>query len=253
MRLEGKVAIVTGAGSGIGRGVSLRFAEEGASIVVADIDGPRAAETVALVGEAGGNAVAVTADVSKGVDVKRLFSEALSAFDGFDILANTAGILTWAPLLEITEEMWDRMLEVNLKSMFLCTQEAARYWVREKRKGRIVNLGSVNSDYAIPGNAHYSAAKGAVKMFTRAAAVELAPYRINVNAVGPGGTQTNITEAFQDPEQVAAMEKNLPWGRIAQPRDIANVILMLASDDAEYVSGQLVFVDGGLTSKMPGT
>ncbi len=253
MRLKDKVAIVTGAGSGIGRGVALRFAEEGARIVAADIDGRRAAETVALVGEAGGNAVPVTADVSKSEDVKRLFSEALAAFGSFDILINNAGILTWAPLLELTEEMWDRMLDVNLKSMFLCTQEAARFWVRERRPGKIVNLGSVNSEFAIAGAAHYCAAKGGVKMFTRSAAVELAPYKINVNAVGPGGTQTNITEAFQDQAQVAEMEKSLLWGRIAQPRDIANAILMLASDDAEYVTGQLVLVDGGTTAKLAGT
>ncbi len=247
MRLNGKVAIVTGGSSGIGRGVCLRFAEEGAALVVADIDGRRAEETAALVRKAGGQAAPVAADVSRRTDVQRLFAQALSAYGRYDILVNNAGILTWAPILELTEEAWDRVMDVNLKSMFLTIQEAARYWVRERRPGKIVNLGSVNSEFAVVGNAHYAASKGGVKMLTRSAALELAPHRINVNAVGPGGTQTNITEALRDPERVKEMGKMVPWGRIAQPRDIANVILFLASDDAEMVTGELVLVDGGKT------
>ncbi|MBI3742863.1 MAG: SDR family oxidoreductase [Chloroflexi bacterium] len=247
MRLKDKVAVITGAGSGIGRGVCLRFAEEGASIVAADVNLKNAQETVAMVTAKGAKATAVACDVSKAADVRRMFAEALHAFGRFDVLVNNAGILSWSPIIEMKEEDWDRIQSVNLKGVFLCTQEAARYWVRGKRGGRIVNLGSVNSEFAALNNAHYAASKGGVKMFTRSAALEFAPYHINVNAVGPGGVQTNISPRLADPKTALEAGKEVPWGRIGQPRDIANVILFLASDDAEYVTGQLLIVDGGKT------
>ncbi len=248
MRLNDKVAIVTGAGSGIGRGICVRFAEEGANIVAADINRDGAERTAALVGELGRQAVVVTADVSRRADVQRIFTATLQRFKTFDILVNNAGILTYASILELTEEAWDKVMGTNLKSMFHCTQEAARYWVREKRPGKIVNLGSLNSELAIAGIPHYCASKGGVRMFTRACALDLAPYKINVNAIGPGGTQTNIIPLFQDPAGVEQVAKSNPWGRIGQPRDIANMALFLASDEADYITGELFMVTGGATA-----
>lgn len=250
MRLSGKVAVVTGAGSGIGRGICLRFAEEGAKIVAADYQEKGNEETARLVRERGGDAVTVTADVSKRADVQRIFAKAMERHKGYDILVNNAGILTSGSILELTEEAWDRVIAVNLKSMFLCTQEAARYWVANKRQGKIVNLGSVNSEFAVPGHPHYCASKGGVKMFTRAVALELAPYGINVNAIGPGGTQTMISPNFSKPEVVEQIAKGVPLGRMAQPRDMANLALFLASDDAAYITGQLIFSDGGKTARL---
>lgn len=251
MRLKDKVAIITGAGSGIGRGACLRFAEEGAAVVAVDIVPQRVEETVALVTEAEGRAVPVVADVSKSDDVQRLFAEALSAFGSYDILINNAGILTWAPLWELEEDDWDRVMAVNVKSMFLCIKEAARYWMREKRPGKIVNTASISSEYANLGNAHYSASKGAVTMLSRAAALELAPYKINVNCVGPGGVMTNISPKLQDPATAAEGAKLVPLGRNGEPRDIANMMLFLASDDADWITGQMYLVDGGRMIGIP--
>ncbi|MBI3743553.1 MAG: SDR family NAD(P)-dependent oxidoreductase, partial [Chloroflexi bacterium] len=166
MRLKDKVAVITGAGSGIGRGMAQRFAEEGADIVAADVNAKGAKETAALVRKAGRQAIAVTADVSRRADVQRMFAAAKERFGHYDILINNAGILTWGSILELPEEDWDRVLAVNLKSMYLCCQETARYWVKEKIRGKIVNLGSFNSERAIPRIPHYCASKGGVKLFT---------------------------------------------------------------------------------------
>ena len=250
MRLKGKVAIVTGAGSGIGRGICLRFAEEGARIVAADYQEKGNEETARLVREKGGEAVTVTGDVSKRPDVQRIFARALEHYKGYDILINNAGILTSGSILELTEEAWDKVIAVNLKGMFLCTQEAAKYWVTNKRPGKIVNMGSVNSEFAVPGHPHYCASKGGVKMFTKAVALELAPHGINVNAIGPGGTQTMISPSFAKPEVVEQIGKGVPLGRMAQPRDIANLALFLVSEDGAYITGQLIFSDGGKTARL---
>ncbi|MCH7552856.1 MAG: glucose 1-dehydrogenase [Chloroflexi bacterium] len=250
MRLKDKVAIVTGGGSGIGQGICRRFAQEGARLVIADIDPVRLRETADIVAKDGAEAVTVEADVSQRADVQRIFEAALERFQGFDILVNNAGILTWGSILDLPEEDWDRVLAVNLKSMFLCTQQAARFWVEKGRPGRVINMGSVNSEAALPGIPHYCASKGGVRMFTKAVALDLAPHKINVNAVGPGGTQTNLIPTFSDPEQLAQMGQAIPLGRVAQPQDIADVALFLASDDSKYVTGQLIMVDGGATAKL---
>lgn len=250
MRLGGKTAIITGGASGIGRGICLRFAEEGANIVVADLNHVGADETADRLREQGHNCLSVYADVSDQADVLRLFERTLEHFGSYEILVNNAGILaSFTNVADLTEEQWDRTMKVNLKSMYLCSQQAARYWVRERKFGRIVNLGSANSDYALPDLSDYCASKGAIKAFTRAAAVDLAQYGITVNAIGPGGTQTNITSAFLDPENIPKMDPTIPLGRVAQPLDQANVALFLASDEASYITGELVLVTGGRSAR----
>ena len=249
MRLQGKVAIVTGGGSGIGRGICIRFAEEGADIVVADIDEEGAEQTAALVGELGRQAVTVVADVSKRDEVKRLLSDALARFGTFDILCNNAGILRWGSIIDASEEDWDRVMDVNLKGVFLCTQEAARYWVEQGKPGKIVNTDSASAEFALPEQSAYCASKGGVKMFTKAAALDLAQHKINVNAIGPGGTETNISANSNRPGwRPQGAGGAVPLGRGGTPRDMANVALFLASDDADYITGELLMVTGGRTS-----
>ena len=250
MRLESKTAVVTGAGSGIGRAIARRFVEEGARIVVNDLLPERADETVDLIAKQGGEAVATAGDVADRPYVERMFALALQRFGGYDILVNNAGITGRAALLEMTDENWDRVLRVNLRSMFICTQEAARYWMQEGRRGKIVNLGSVASIRGIVGLAHYVASKGGVKQFTEASAMELAPHKINVNAVGPGSIPTNIGQSGGDaPVDPAAQRERLaaiiPVGRSGEARDIANGALFLASEEADYVTGHLLVMDGG--------
>jgi glucose 1-dehydrogenase len=248
MRLAGKLALVTGAGGGIGRGIAERFAEEGAKVAVADIDGERAHETAALIGS---SAVPLVADVSRRDDVQALLATTLELLGGLDILVNNAGILTWGSILDLPEAEWDRVMAVNLKSMYLCTQEVARYWVGAGRRGRIVNLASLSSELAIAGQSHYCASKGGVKMFTRATALDLAPHSINVNAVAPGNIpNTNIIGAHPDPAFLDAARRANPWGRVGEPRDVANAALFLVSDEADYITGHTLFVDGGRSAAM---
>ncbi len=250
MRLQGKVAIVTGGGSGIGQATALRLAEEGARVVVNDVDDTRLAETVEKIEALGGEAFSVNADITSKADVQRLVDAALAHFAVFDILVNNAGVLTRASLLDLPEEEWDRVLAVNLKGMFLCTQAAGRHWAHTERPGKVVNIASISAEMAHPNQVHYCASKGGVKMFTRAAALDLAPYKVNVNAVGPGSTPTNISEGSRDATRTEAVNSVIPLGRRAEPRDIANTVLFLCSEEADYLTGQIVYVDGGHSLQM---
>ena len=253
MRLRNKVAVVTGAGSGIGQGIALRFAEEGAKVVVDDIMAERAHETVARIKAEGGDAVAVKADVTKRTEVRRMLQTALDRYGWYDILVNNAGRISYAPFLELSEEDWDNVMALNNRAVYLCTQEAAREWVGRSRPGRVVNIGSVAGEMAREGMAHYSASKAAVRMFTRAVALELAPHKITVNCVAPGavpGTRIGGGSGQVSPEALAMFSRSQPMGRVATPRDIANAALFYASDDAGYVSGQITYVDGAWGTRL---
>ena len=250
MRLAGKVAIVTGGGSGIGQATALRLAEEGARVVVNDILDARLADTVGAIQKSGGDSTGINADITSKDDVQRLVDVTLEHFRGLDILVNNAGVFSRASVLDTAEEDWDRVLATNLKGTFLCTQAVGRYWVREERRGKIVNIASINAEMAMPEQSHYCASKGGVRMFTRAVAMDLAPYKINVNAVGPGSTPTNISPASKDPSRTEAVSRVIPLGRRAEPRDIANAVVFLCSSDADYVTGQIVYVDGGHSVRM---
>lgn len=246
MRLQDRVAIVTGAGSGNGRGISLRLAEEGAKIVVADVSEVGAGETVAMIEAMGGQALLVTADVSQRSQVETMVKITLQHFGQIDILVNNAGVETLVPFLELPESEWDRILAVNLKGPFLCGQAVAREMAQAGEGGKIVNIASINSAIALPGQAHYVSSKGGLLMLTKAMALDLAPYNINVNAVGPGVIETAMTaNSLSNPARVEMFLNHIPLKRIGQPRDIANAVLFLASDEADYITGTILYVDGG--------
>ncbi len=247
-RLDGKVAIVTGGGQGMGRAVSLRLAREGATVVVAELVPRHADEVANEIRAQGGTASAIVTDVSRLADVRRLFEETGSVHGRCDILVNNAGIGVGKPVLDYSEEDWDRQMAVNVKGVFFCSQEAARLMAPRKR-GKIVNFASVSAFVASsrPGVA-YDTSKGAVRQMTISMAAELAPLGINVNAVAPGTVETEMTRASISTEQGRAWQlARIPMGRLGKPDDIAGVVLFLCSSDADYITGHVLVADGGWT------
>lgn len=251
-RLAGKVALVTGGAAGIGRGICLRFANDGADVCVADIDADGAEETVKLVRKCGRKACAVQADVTDPGDTRRMIAAALSDLGRLDIAVANAGISRGGPLLDARLTDWQAVLDVNVTGVFLTVQAAARAMVDQGRGGKIIVISSVASERTGPGVGVYSASKAAVRMLTRSWAVELAQHRINVNAIGPGLIDTAMTahrlHGPDAPNDPAAEPWSIPWGRVGQPQDVAALATFLASDDADYMTGQTVFVDGGMTA-----
>ena len=246
MRLKDRVAIVTGAGSGNGRGIALRFAQEGARVVAADVDIDEARKTGVLVDREGGEAFAVHADVSRREQVSEMVEATENRFGGIDILVNNAGVETLVPLLDLEESEWDRIIDINLKGAFLCAQIAARAMVSAQTPGAIVNIASINAKIALAGQAHYTSSKGGLIMLTKSMALDLAPHGIRVNAIGPGVIETRMTErSLSDPRRRAMLLSKVPLGRVGQPRDVANAALFLASDEASYITGTTLYVDGG--------
>lgn len=247
-RFAGLVAVVTGAGRGMGRAVALRLAGEGARVVVAEVSPEHARSVAAEVRSAGGDALPVVADVSSADEVAALFDAAIKAYGQVDILINNAGIGIGKPLLDYTEADWDRQMGVNVKGVFLCSQAAVRLML-PRRSGKIVNFASTSAFVASsrPGVA-YDTSKGAVRQMTVSMAAELAPHGINVNAVAPGTVATEMTrESVSTPEGLAWQLARIPMGRLAQPDDVAGVVLFLASSEADYVTGHTFVVDGGWT------
>jgi glucose 1-dehydrogenase len=254
--LAGQTALVTGAASGIGAGVARALAAAGAAVVVNYVAGAEQAE--AVVGEirdAGGIAMAVRADVSREDDVQAMFRATLEAWDGLDILVSNAGIQKDAAVTEMTLAQWNAVLGVNLTGAFLCAREAARTMIRRgirpgvsRAAGKIVCVSSVHEVIPWAGHVNYAASKGGLKLFMQSLAQELAPHRIRVNSVAPGAIQTPINRpAWETPEALASLLTLIPYGRIGQPADIGNAVVWLASDAADYVHGQTLFVDGGMT------
>jgi|SRR5579872_2444243 len=248
MPLESKIALVTGASKGVGKGIALELARQGADIVVNyNRDAAGALRTVEEIRALGRRAVAVQADVGSAVDVGQLFTAAIQEFSQLDILVNNAGVQTWKPLLELTEAEWDRTIDTNLKGCFLCTQRAALH-MRDRGAGRIINIGSGCNKVAFPNLIDYTASKGGIEMLTKVAAVELGKYQITVNCVAPGAVEIERTrqEAGDYAETWARLT---PLGRVGQPLDVARAVAFLAGDDAGFISGQTIWVDGGLFSK----
>jgi len=249
MKLRGRIALVTGAQQGIGRGIALAFAREGADVAVNYLDDCAAAEKVLReVHAAGRRAVLVQADVARPTDAQTMVAQVLSELGGLDVLVNNAGVYPRVPFLEMRETDWDHVVDVNLKGGFFCAQAAARAMVAAGRRGSIINMASQAVRGAVRG-VHYSASKGGVVAMTRATALELAPHGIRVNAIAPGLTDTAQPRYGNNEEELAAMASAVPLGRMAQPDDIAAVAVFLASDDARHITGQTVHVNGG--SYMP--
>jgi 3-oxoacyl-[acyl-carrier protein] reductase len=244
MGLQGKVALVTGASRGIGRTVAVRLGRDGAAVVVNYAGSQQAArETVAAIEEAGGRAVAVQADVGKRADVERLFGETFQQFGRLDILVNNAGIMFNKPLAEVTEEEFDRIFAVNVKGTFLACQQAAR---RMEDGGRIINFSSSTTAMMLPTYGAYVATKGAVEQMSRVLAKELGARGITVNVVSPGPTDTELFgqgKTEQDKQRFAQMAA---LGRLGQPQDIADVVALLVSDEARWITGQNVRANGGI-------
>jgi NAD(P)-dependent dehydrogenase (short-subunit alcohol dehydrogenase family) len=244
------VAIVTGAASGIGRGIAGYLAEQGVSVVVADIlddDGEAAAQELVA---SGANALYVHTDVTKKAEVEALVAAAVVRFGRLDYLVNNAGVVTMTPFLELPEEEWDRVVDIDLKGQFLCAQAFAREVIRQGHGGAIVNLGTVESEVVSASGehcqVHYSAAKGGVKMLTKGIAFELAPYDIRVNGINPGTIETNFAGDIAGSEQVMNhLMRRALIKRVGQPVDIARVAWFLLSDDASFMTGTMVNVDGG--------
>ncbi|MGH9777148.1 MAG: SDR family NAD(P)-dependent oxidoreductase [Candidatus Acidiferrales bacterium] len=243
---NGKVVVVTGAGRGIGAGIAARFAEAGAAVVLNYRTSEAGAQKVVEeINAAGGKAIAVGADVSDAAQVERLFEQTTKAFGGLDVLINNAGIYPVSPVLEMTDEEWDQVIQTNLRSVHLCTQAAARRMVAHGRGGAILNIASINAAQPASGQSHYNAAKAAVVMYTRSAAQELGRHGIRVNTVSPGVIwQPGIEEAW--PEGVARYLKVVPLGRLGQADDVADACLFLASPAARWITGTNLVVDGGV-------
>jgi glucose 1-dehydrogenase len=246
--LQGKVAIVTGASSGIGEAIALEFATQGASVVVNyHSEEEEANAVVGRIQQAGGQAIAVQANVAKSADVNSMVEQTVKQFGHLDVLVNNAGVEKSTPFLDKTEEEWNLIIGVDLTGPFLCTQAAARQMVKEGHRGTIVNISSVHEDLPFPGYAAYCAAKGGLRMFCRDVALELAPHGINVVNVGPGAIATPINKAtLEDPEKKEALIREIPLGRVGQPEEVAQLVAYLASDAGSYVTGTTIFIDGGL-------
>lgn len=249
MRLKNKVALVTGSSQGIGRGIAERFAQEGADVVINFVGNTdRANETLRAVESAGRRGLVVPADVSSIKGIQTLFATALEHFGALDILVNNAGVETHAPFWEVTENDYDKVLNVNLKGVFFATQAMTQHLLQTQRRGKIVNISSVHEELPFPNFAAYCASKGGVKMLTRNLAVELGQHGININNIAPGAIETPInTKLLNDPNKLGALLTQIPLSRLGQPHDVANLAVFLASDEADYVTGSTFFVDGGLT------
>ena len=240
--MQNKTAIVTGGGTGIGRGIALALAEVGYQIVAADINLEESQKVVEEIEKIGVKALAVQCDVSSQNEVENLFKKAVETFGQVDVLVNNAGIYPFVPFEKMTEADWEKVMNINLKSVFLCSQEAAKIM---PEGGRIINISSVASIIGFEGLVHYCASKGGVNGMVRALALELAHKKITVNAVAPGAIDTPGAKSTEEAQkQTVAM---IPLARMGQPEDIANAVVFLASGKSSYITGQIIVVDGGWT------
>ncbi len=248
MLLRGKTLVVTGGNSGIGEAIVRAAAAEGANVVVDYVARPEEThEIVAAIQQLGGHAVGVQADVTKAGDLHKMVRTAVETFGRLDGLINNAGIETRTGILDTTEEDYDRVMDINLKSAFFGTQFAARQFIAQGDGGIVINISSVHEDWPMPGNVAYCVSKGGVRMLARTAGVELGVHGIRVVNVCPGAVATPINQAtMDDPEQLQRLRSAIPLGRLAQPEDIADVVVFLASGGNDYMTATSVFIDGGI-------
>ena len=254
MALTGKVAIVTGGNSGIGKAIVLALAEEGATIVIDYVANEQAEEDLERqVAALGDRVLGFEADVSKVDELQRLIEATVNAFGRLDVMVNNAGIETRSSILDTTEEQYDKVMSVNLKSAFFGTQLAAKQMIAQGGGGRIVNITSVHEDWPMPGNTPYCLSKGGMRMLTRTAGVELGPHGVTVVGVGPGAVATPINvSTMEDPEKMKTLDAAIPLGRMAQPEEIGSVVAFLAGDGASYLTATTIFADGGIMHSSPG-
>src|SRR5580693_5700970 len=254
MALTGKVAVVTGGNSGIGKAIVLALAEQGATVVIDWVVGEQATEALEdQVRALGDKVLGVEADVSKVADLERLITATVSAFGRVDVMVNNAGVETRTSVLDTTEAQYDHVLDINLKSAFFGTQLAAKQMIAQGGGGRIINMTSVHEDWPMAGNTAYCLSKGGMRMLTRTAGVELGPHNICVVGVGPGAVDTPINaQTVANPAALAALNKSIPLGRLAEPEEIASVVAFLAGPGAGYITGTTIFADGGIMQNGPG-
>ena len=253
MRLEGKVAIVTGAGGGIGKGIVLRLAQEGADVILVDLDQAGAQAVAQEVERTGRRSLVLPTDVSDSTAVGAMVARSLEWGGHIDILVNNAGVELIRPFFEISEGDWDKTIDVNLKGAWLCSQAVAKVMAGAGNGGRIINVGSIMSEMPAPGEPHYAASKGGILMLTKAMALDLAPYDINVNAIGPGVIKNGLSSkgCLSDPESAEKIRAGIPLRRFGKPRDIGNAVVFLSSAEADYVTGVIIYVDGGVILASP--
>lgn len=244
-----KIALVTGASKGIGKVIAVELARAGHHVAVNyNSDAAGAAETVSEIEKLGRKAVAIQANVGKTEDIRRLFSEFDSHFGTLDVLVCNAAVQTWKAFLDLTEEEWDKVLNTNLKGTFLCTQEGARRMVAGGRGGSVITLGSGCNQKAFPRLVDYTTSKGGIEMLTKVAAVELGKYKIRVNCVAPGATEVERTK-LEAGDYAGTWAPQTPLGRIGLPIDIARAVVFFACEQSEFITGQTLFVDGGVGAK----
>ena len=246
MDFTGKVAIVTGSGRGIGKAIAMKLAENGATLVINDVgDSAPAEQTVSEIKNLNRQAVAIMADVSSSADVTKMMETAIAAYGKVDILVNNAGITRDQLTMKMTDEEWDKVLAIDLKSVFLCTRAVLRPMLKQ-RSGRIISMSSVVGIIGNAGQANYAAAKAGIIGFTKTIAKEVASRGITVNAVAPGFIDTPMTQVLPE-ERKQILMANIPLGYLGTPRDIAETVAFLASEEARYITGQVISVDGGIS------
>ena len=248
MRLKDKVAIVTGATRGIGRAIAQRFGQEGACVAVIGRDEEQGRETVRLVERVGGQAAFLPTDVSESTQVQAMVDEVVERWGRIDILVNNAAICPFEDFLEMSETLWDEVLDVNLKGYFLCSQAVARVMIEQGIKGRIIAVSSISADFGGSQQAHYCASKAGINLLVKSMAISLGPHGITCNAVLPGTVETDINrEALADPEVRDYWLRRGPIGGLGKPKDIAGPVLFFASDDSAWCTGSMLVVDGGVS------
>ena len=254
MRLSKKKAIVTGAAHGIGKAIAKNFAKEGAEVCILDIDDQASAQVVADIEKNGGTAYAIHCDVGDSKQVNAAFSQSIKAMGGLNVLVNNTGIIRQSSVVDMAEDEWDLIIRTNLKSVFLCTQQALKEMIRAKEGGRIISISSIHAMISEPNCGHYTAAKGGIESFMRTVASEVAPHKITANFIRPGATYTELTIPMYTESVKKALYERVPLAEIAQADWIAYAAVFLASDESRYMTGQDITVDGGysMNGSLPG-